>query len=91
MDENIESSGEESDNDSILDSDLHPDGVLVHSCLSRNIARLQEKKKFLLTKKFRKRFKEKHLRVHFLEISSGAHAVTVKRCQQKTSVCAVKK
>ena len=28
MDENIESSGEESDNDSILDSDLHPDGVI---------------------------------------------------------------
>ena len=28
MDEDIESSGEESDNDSILDSDLHPDGVI---------------------------------------------------------------
>ena len=28
MDENIENSGEESDNDSILDLDLNPDGVI---------------------------------------------------------------
>ena len=91
MDENIENSGEESDNDSILDLDLNPDGVIRPFMFVCNIAHLQEKKKFLLTKKLRKRYKKKHLRAHVLEIANGALAATVKRCQQKTSVYAAKK
>ena len=63
----------------------------VHSCLSRNIAHLQEKNKSLLAKKLRKRYEKKHLRAHVLEIASGAFAAAVKRCQQKTRVYAVKK
>ena len=91
MDENIESSGEESDNDSILDSDLHPDGVIGPFMFEPQHSSPSGEEEISVDEEIQKRFKEKHLRAHFLEISSGAHAVTVKRCQQKTSVCAVKK
>ena len=48
MDVNIENSGKESNNDSVLNLDLNPDGEFILSCLSCNIAHLQEKKKSLL-------------------------------------------
>ena len=88
MDENIENSGEESDNDSILDLDLNPDGVIRPFMFEPQHSSSSGEEEISVDKETQE---EIHLRAHVLEIANGALAATVKRCQQKTSVYAAKK
>ena len=85
MDVNIENSGKESNNDSILNLDLNPDGV-IHPFMFELQHSSSSGEEISVEKKLGKRFKEKHLHAHILESVSGALVATVRRCQQKTSV-----
>ena len=86
MDVNIENSGKESNNDSILNLDCNPDIVIRPFMFEPQHSSSLGEEEISVEKKLRKQYKEKHLRAHILEITSGALAATVKRCQQKTSV-----
>ena len=86
MDENIEYSGEESNNDLILNLDLNPDGVIRPFMFELQHSSSSGEEEISVEKKLRKRYKEKYLGARVFEIASGALAATVKRCQQKASV-----
>ena len=85
MDENIENSGKESINNSILNLDLNPDGIIRPLMFKLQHSLSSGEEEISVEKKHRKGYKEKHLRAHVLEIMSSALVATVKRCQQKTS------
>ena len=86
MDENIENSGEESNNDLILNLDLNPDGVIRPFMCELQYSSSSGEEEISAEKKLRKWYKEKHVGARVFKIVSGALAATVKRCQQKTSV-----
>ena len=65
---NIENSGEESSNDSILNLDLDPDGVICPFMFEPQHNSSLGEEEIFVQKKFGKHYKEKHLHAHILEI-----------------------